>query len=184
MTTLASGRLTGAPRVNGRPADSCGHRRARHLLGEGGDGVVDVVPAVPPQEELLGGLRQTQPLPAVHQERDAGAGEGLGRVRDQDLPPSPAAPAVVDTTGMRWVKASRILMRVPPPDRSGAATRSARASSAVMSGTNPVTTTRGGAARRRSGSGAWPTRRTCAAGIRARISGAIRCTRSARSEEH
>src|SRR3990172_8418854 len=133
MTTLASGRLTGAPRVNGRPADSCGHRRARHLLGEGGDGVVDVVPAVPPQEELLGGLRQTHPQPPP-----------------PDPPSSPAAPDVVDTTGMRWAKASRILMRVPPPDRSGAATRSARASSAVMSGTNPLTTIPRGSARRRS----------------------------------
>jgi len=60
-----------------------------------------------------------------------------------DLTPSPSAPIVVDTTGIRWANASRIFTRVPPPMRNGTATMSAWASTLSMRGPSPVTTTPG-----------------------------------------
>ena len=80
---------------------------------------------------------------------------------------------VVETTGTRWANASRIFRRVPLPNRTGTTTTSARASSAVMSGTRPVTVMSGGRSRASTRGVAWPTSLMRAPGICRRISGAM-----------
>ena len=51
---------------------------------------------------------------------------------------------VVDTTGTRWAKDSRIFTRVPLPKRIGTSATSAMESSRSMLGTRPTTVTEGG----------------------------------------
>ena len=67
----------------------------------------------------------------------------------------PRAPTVVATTGRRWARASRTLIRVPPPARIGTTATAADRYQGATSGTSPATVTRQSAASSRT---SWPGR--------------------------